>query len=184
MKTTVFSFLIAFVLSAFFFVACDKDEDTGKINIRLTDFPMAVDAVNIDIQEVQFHRSSSSDGADEAGWVTLENMNAGIYNLLDFTAGVDTLLASANVGVGKISQVRLILGENNTIVVDGETKDLEIPSSDVSGLKLNIHAEIVEGVPFTFWLDFDASQSVIVTGSGSYKLQPVIRVLYEKPAGN
>ena len=40
--------------------------------------------------------------------------NPGIYNLLDFTNGKDTLIADAELSGGSNSQIRLILGDNNS----------------------------------------------------------------------
>ena len=118
------------------------------------------------------------------GWQTLP-VNAGIYNLLEFTNGMDTLLSSVELPAGKVSQLRLILGSANSIVVDGASLPLplETPSAQTSGLKFNIHADLVEGVEYKLWIDFDAARSVVVTGSNSYKLKPVIRTFTEATSG-
>jgi len=85
---------------------------------------------------------------------------------------------------GRISQVRLMLGNNNTLKVDGETKSLTTPSAQQSGLKLNVHADLVEGITYTLLLDFDAARSVVKAGaSGDYLLKPVIRTITEATSG-
>jgi hypothetical protein len=149
-------------------------EDAGvkraRMVLKLTDSPANYQEVNIDFQSAEVHISGG------AGWVTLKS-NAGIYNLLDLTNGIDTVIASADLPAGKISQLRLILGPNNSIKDNGQLYPLETPSSQQSGLKLNIHAELIDGVTYTLLLDFDAARSVIKTGNGKYQLKPVIRTL-------
>ncbi len=124
--------------------ACDKDDDNntteGKATMKmhLTDAPAAYDAVYIDVQEIEVH-------SDTGGWVTLANVKPGIYNLLDFRNGLDTLIAVGEVPSGKISQIRLILGPNNSVVENGITHSLKTPSAQQSGLKLNVNYTLQPG---------------------------------------
>ena len=165
------------VVAAFSLAACSSDEETARLEIRLTDAPGDYEAVYVDIQGVEIN-SESGDG----GWKQLE-VNKGIYNLIEFTNGMDTLLATAELPAGKVSQIRLKLGDNNTVVIDGDTKNLTTPSGQQSGLKLNVHADLVEGITYKLWLDFDAARSVVETGSGKYNLKPVIRTFTEAQSG-
>lgn len=154
--------------------ACKKNNNevypgSAVVNVRLTDAPGNYQQVNIDIAGVEF---KSDDG------ITLNlNINSGVYNLLDFVNGVDTLIASGNFQAGTLSQIRLILGENNSVMVDSVVYPLSTPSAMQSGLKLNVHTPITAGVVYNLLLDFDANQSIVVTGNGEYILKPVIRVL-------
>lgn len=85
----------------------------------------------------------------------LEGINPGIYNLLDLTGGVSVVLGDAVVPSGYINQIRLVLGTNNTIVVDGVEMPLSTPSAMQSGLKLNLHQELQSGYTYEFLMDFD-----------------------------
>lgn len=111
-------------------------------------------------------------------------MNKGIYNLLDFNNGLDTLLASAYLPVGNASQMRLYLGDNNSVVIDGKTYDLFATAGLKSGLKLQIHQQLEEGIFYKMWLDFDASRSIIESGSGKYNLKPVISKFTDVTSGS
>ena len=163
------------------FTACKKEKGNSRLSVYLTDAPAGYDAVLIDIVSVQI--KASSDQGDN-GWQQLP-VNAGVYNLLDFTNGMDTLLSSIELPAGKVSQLRLILGTNNSIVVSGISTPLplETPSAQTSGLKFNIHADLVEGVEYKLWIDFDAARSIVVTGNNDYKLKPVIRTFTEATSG-
>jgi hypothetical protein len=81
--------------------------------------------------------------------------------------------------------LRLVLGANNTIVINGVTEPLplETPSAQQSGLKFNIHAELVEGVNYKMWIDFDCARSIVVNGNGDHILKPVIRTFTEATSG-
>ena len=82
-----------------------------------------------------------------------------------------------------MSQIRLILGDNNSIKIDGNEIDLTAPSAQHSGLKLNVHAELTEGITYKILLDFDAARSIVKTGNGKYNLKPVIRSITEAQSG-
>ena len=105
------------------------------------------------------------------------NVKKGIYNLLDFTNGVSTLIATDTLNVSKVEQIRLILGVNNTVVINGVTYPLSTPSADQSGLKLQVHQTLQAGVLYNILLDFDANKSIVDLGNGGYKLKPVIRTI-------
>ena len=168
--------LLAIALSSMAFLqSCNKDDDSGNntnqtatVNMHLTDDPANYDAVWINIQKVEVTMEGHSA-------VTLVPIRPGMYDLLKFRNGLDTLLLTATLPAGKVSQIRLILGEGNNVVVDGQTHDLNTPSAQESGLKLNLKDEFVAGGAYDVWIDFDAAKSIVVTGNGKYQLKPVIR---------
>ena len=118
----------------------------------------------------------------DACWVDLEGSAVGVQNLLDFTGGTELILVDTDFPAGKISQIRLILGSNNTVISDDEYP-LDTPSGQQSGLKLQVHEDLVGGITYEFKLDFDAAQSVINNGGDKYILKPVIRVITEAVGG-
>lgn len=162
------------------FSACDKDlrtsNDKAEISLRLTDAPAAFDALLLDIRGIEFH-------TDEAGWVSVDPIVPGIYDILDYRNGADTLLARTTLPVGRLSQVRFVLGDDNAIVVDGVEHPLDVPSGESSGLKFNVHEELMPNGSYEFWTDFDAARSIVQTGNGDYKLKPVIRVFTQLTNG-
>ena len=170
--------LIALVLVAAVLVACDSN-NTAHLEVRLTDSPGEYDAVNIDIRGIEIN---AEEGNVTSGWKTIE-VEDGIYNLLELTNGNDTLLSSIELPAGKVAQLRLVLGDNNSVVVDGNEIPLTTPSASESGLKLNVHAELTEGITYKILLDFDAARSVVRTGNGGYNLKPVIRMITEPTTG-
>lgn len=160
------------------FTSCDSEKDNEKahLTVRMTDAPANYDAVMVDVKSVEI--------TGNGGTAVLLNTNAGIYNLLDFSNGLDTMIASGDLEAGSVSQIRLILGTNNTVVVDGVSYPLSTPSAEQSGLKLQVNQTFEPGVEYFILLDFDASQSVVSTGSGTYKLKPVIRTINAAVTGS
>lgn len=162
--------------------SCSKDSEKATFSVRLTDAPADYEAVYVDIKEVHVHTSATADENDES-WIKLDTKND-IYNLLELTNGADVLLAQSELPAGKISQIRLVLGENNTLKTGGKEVPLTTPSAQQSGLKLQINADIEAGKNYTVLLDFDAARSVVKAGnSGKYNLKPVIRAIVELQKG-
>lgn len=167
-------FLIFSLFTIGFIFSCQKDNsitpDTSTLfNIRMTDAPVNAEEVNVDLKMVVIK------GSDTADSIQL-GTNAGIYNLLDFQNGIDTLIASSIITLDTVKQVRLILGEENTIKVDGVLHELKTPSAQQSGLKINVDVPLDSMNVYNLILDFDAEESVKETGNG-YLLKPVIKVL-------
>ena len=174
MKTNRFIYLFLIILVGL--SACDSEDKTARIQVWLTDSPGDYQEVNIDIQEVNVH-------ADEGGWISLTMINKGVYNILDLTNGLDTLLAEATLPAGKISQIRLVLGNNNSVKIGDEIKSLQTPSAQQSGLKLQVHQTLEEGILYKILLDFDAARSIVHTGNQQHILKPVIRTITEAQSG-
>lgn len=159
------------VLSVVALAACTKNEnanETTTLKIRMTDAPAAWDEVNVDLQEVRVNFAD-----DSSGWVALQT-NAGIYDLLTLQNGIDTLIAQGTVPTGNVKEIRLLLGSGNTIVVNGQTYPLTIPSGGSSGLKIKVNKNLAASVD-SLLIDFDAALSIKDEG-GSYKLRPVIKL--------
>jgi hypothetical protein len=145
-------------------------------DIRMTDAPGPYSAVNVDIQGIEITGNEKD--------VLSLSVNKGIYNLLDFAGGKDTLIGSALLRTQQVSQIRFILGDRNSVVIDGKSYPLTVPSGAESGLKLQVHHNLQPGVAYKVLLDFDAYSSVIDQGNGTYQLKPVIRTVEQAVSGS
>lgn len=164
-------------------VSCKKNSSAGgnsSMSVYLVDGPAAYDKLYIDVQSIQVKAATD---ASENNWLTIPLARPGIYNLLDFKNGLDTLMGTLQLPAGHISQLRLVLGSNNSVVINGSTYPLTTPSAQQSGLKLAINADLLDGINYKIWIDFDAARSVVQTGSGSYILKPVIRTFTAAESG-
>lgn len=162
--------------------ACEEKQsmDAPRVEVFLTDDPGAFEAVHIEIVDVQVNTSN-----EDTGWVSLENFSGSIVNLLDYTGGLDTLLGAINIPEGRLGQIRLVLGANNSIEIQGQTIELNTPSAQQSGLKVLVNEDLEAGVVYKLILDFDAGRSVVQAGnSGRFNLKPVIRARLEAQSGS
>jgi hypothetical protein len=165
MKTKSILFVILILTSAFIF-SCKKESGTAPIKILLTDKPADYDSVNVHIVGMQVQISK-----DTQAWISI-NVKDSIYNLLDLQNGITAIIAQDTIPTGVLHEVRFILGNDNTVVVNGISYPLETPSAEESGLKVKIDKRLNE-ILNTFTLDFDALLSV-QEENGAYKLHPVI----------
>ena len=168
-------FGISCILVASLLAGCKKDEgqveETGQMSVQMTDAPGDYAKVNVDIQSVWVHYASTD------AWVEVK-CKSGLYNLLDFQNEVSVLITdTVTLKTGRINQIRLVLGSNNSIVLnDSSTYPLTIPSGEQSGIKINVDADVLANVHTQLLIDFDAALSVHLTGNGQYMLQPVIKL--------
>lgn len=176
----ILSLSILLILGLMPLSSCNRNESTeppasksGTLIVKMVDTPGNYDQVNIVVDSVQVH-ISSSDSIN--GWITMNRVQA-TYDLLKLVNGNDTVIGKSQLPVGEYSQIRLFIGDGSNVVIDAVTYPLTIPSGSQSGLKLNVHATIQADVIYTITLDFDANRSIIKTGDGNYKLKPVIRVI-------
>src|SRR5690349_20699698 len=155
----------------------------GTVHFSLTDAPACgYDAVNITVEKVRVHMSSSA-AEDDAGWSEVVLQQARRVNLLDLTNGVLVDLGQTTLPPGKYTQLRLVLASNgsatplaNSVVPSGGAETaLTTPSAAQSGLKVNVDIDVPEGQTADVVLDFDACKSVVKRGnSGQFNLKPVI----------
>ena len=176
--------LVAVIALMAGFVACNNNNSStpgqSTVKIHLTDAPADYSQVNVDVQAITLMPADSTEGTTEIDL----GAHSGVYNLLDLTNGLDTLLANKNIPSGKYSQIRVKLGTDNTLVMNGNTYSIKVPSGSSSGLKLQLNADFVEGVTYNILLDFDAAKSIVALGNGGFNLKPVIRVSSEATSGS
>ena len=115
--------------------ACNKNKQ-AKLEVYLTDDPANYSEVNIDIQKVLINVSNGGEN-----WKELP-ITPGVYNLLDFRNGLDVLLGSIELPAGKVSQIRMELGANNSVKEGTNVYALTTPSAQQSGLKFNVNVEL------------------------------------------
>ncbi|MDE3247947.1 MAG: DUF4382 domain-containing protein [Bacteroidota bacterium] len=166
--------------------ACQKNDNQqggqAQLQILLIDNPpgnVAIKEVWVDVRQIEIMPGDTSKP------ILLSGVHAGVYNLLELTNGKDTLLADASIPAGSISQIRLILGDNNYIVTStGEKLPLKTPSAQQSGLKVQVHQDVLGGSLYRLTLDFDVARSIVVAGnSGNIILKPVLRLISFAPSG-
>jgi Domain of unknown function (DUF4382) len=184
-----------------FFLACQKSEHSSEgkglssVHIFLTDDPSLVfEHVFLDISKVEIkvededesrHESEHHDEAEDedhhggtsGGWMPVAT-HPGIYDILRFRNGLDTLFGTASFDAIKgLHKVRVTLGSGNSVVFNGITSPLTIHNND-NIIVINIDESAVavnSGSLTSFWIDIDAGRS-IRQHNNEFELKPNVKV--------
>ena len=174
------------IVSLAFIQSCNSDstDNTARVQLVLVDAPGDYLEVNIEIIDIQYNSSDSEDG-----WMSFTSESGYPINvdLTELIAGNSLLLTDQIIPSGMLKQIRLVLSDNNTLMIEGIEGliPLDTPSAQQSGLKLNLNEELEAGFSYTFILDWNVQESVVKAGnSGMYNLKPVIRVTAEVNSGS
>lgn len=206
-KTTQFVAATLIAIVSLVAVACNKSTSVEngpgiqQVNFMLTDGPGSYDNVFVDIKSLQIvidtaregsrkrdtcnwdHIGSNRESRKDSGlvWTTIP-IKAGVYDILKFRNGLDTLFASANVPKGSVRLVRIEFGTNNSLVKDSVTHPLNLspnlPNFIVIKLKGHEFEEFASR-RHRLWLDFDVRRSII-EANGRFYLVPVMHTFVEK----
>lgn len=198
MKKIIRFVAAGFVFATVFIYSCQKESLSGgstpnlnkphSVTIYLTDHQTPVfDSVFIDLRkmEVKLEEDSLPDG----GWINL-TIRAGVYNILRFRNGLDTLFATGTLPNARIQKIRLTLGTQNSVMKGGQSFPLRVKDEDrevVAELQSS-NFEITTSGQVLFWIDFDASRSIQVDNSGSgsgngYRLKSSIKIFTHSNSG-
>jgi hypothetical protein len=130
--------------------------------------------VNVHVQKLRVHTPTN-------GWMDLET-KAGIYNLISLQNHIGTLLTDKAATEGSlIDKMELVLGRENSVVMNGVRSTLIPPNPDYAPILINIDAPIDPRKILEITIDFKAHASVNVrpkpNDSGwDFFLEPVISV--------
>jgi hypothetical protein len=187
---------VAFLVTSIIFFSCQKEagnnnmSDVNKphaVTVYLTDHQTPVfDSVFIDLQKLEI--KLEDDTLPNDGWVNL-NIRTGVYNILRFRNGLDTVFAVGTLPNAKIKKIRLTLGTQNSVMKDNKTFPLRVKDEDrqvVANID-NSNFDISNG-QLSFSIDFDAGNSIQVDNSGSgnnngFRLKSHIKIFGKNNSG-
>lgn len=170
-RLIVAAFSIAATLLA---ASCNKkaSDQTSKVAFKITDAPADFDALYIDVQGIEVHTQGGA-------WVTYSS-NLGVINILSYVNGTSTLIAEGELSANAtIDQIRLVLGTQNSVVVNGTSYALNNAASLQQHLTINTSNHLQAGGQYEWTIDFDAAQSVVATGNGQFTFTPTLRLIVD-----
>jgi hypothetical protein len=131
--------------------------------------------------------SVSDDAADSenTGWIDLKLTGPTTFDLLALKAlaangGLTQLLGNADLPTGTYTQIRMEVKKVTVTIGNGTPQTATVPSGKIKFIQL---FKIVNGQTTGLVFDFDAAQSVNVTGNGNIMFKPVIRLTVAKEYG-
>jgi len=188
MKILLKSLTFALLVLANF--ACDINDTPksgqARVNFYLVDAPADYDEVWIEVLSlrVKANHTDSKTTEDDNSWKEIIFEGSRYVNLLDLTGGNSLLLGTEDFPEGEIDQLRLILGEDNYLMKNGDRFELKTPSAQQSGLKIKVSQAVEAGNTYNLIIDFDAAKSIVNAGnSGNIILKPVLRAYLEQSQG-
>ena len=160
-------FAIVTAISALVMISCKKELSAdnnavpagkSQIQVMLTDDPSQFfDSIFIDIRRVEI---KVEDSAGVERWDTL-SIRAGVYNILNFRNGLDTLLGTGFIPNGRVEKVRITLGSNNYVMYKGVTTPLVIPAGhNIITISVDDDVDHLDDHHKRLWLDFDGLGSI------------------------
>lgn len=188
--------LLTVLIASFLMYSCQKEADSNSSNpdqphtarIYLTDHQTPVfDSVFIDIRGLQV--KLEDDSLANGGWVNL-SINPGVYNILRFRNGLDTLFGTGTLPNARIHKIKLVLGTQNSVMKDGQSFPLRVKDEDREVIaNLNASNFEISNGQVLFWIDFDAGNSIQVDNSGSgnnngYRLKSHIKIFTRSSSGS
>tara|TARA_Y100000591_G_scaffold310764_1_gene313437 strand:- start:679 stop:1533 length:855 start_codon:yes stop_codon:yes gene_type:complete len=182
------------ILTGLIFTGCNvnnNDGNKGKFRVSLTDAPGDYAAVNIEVKQILIKTSDDSDDDSESDMVDEEGSwkvifdDSMVVNLLDYQNGTTLFLGETELETGIYEEMRLVLGDNNSIVLNnGSSVNLTVPSAQTSGYKIKLNTEVEPDQVTDLVIDFDAARSIVVRGNGDFNLKQVLRVVEVDDAGS
>jgi hypothetical protein len=174
-------------------LGCSDPPSTGTVTVRLTDAPFPFDAIaaaTLDVRGVEVHLTA--DDPSHSGFHVVTGASA-VVNLLDLSNGVTALVGEAEVPVGRVGQMRLLVASASVALTDGRTFDLDMPSGESSGLKIFFEPPIAitTDEPTDLLVDVDVSRSFRPEPSAAtrvdeitgFRFHPVLRAAVVSETG-
>ncbi|TAL41746.1 MAG: DUF4382 domain-containing protein [Chitinophagaceae bacterium] len=177
-------FVLAFL--SLFIISCSKNgggsgnASSGRLEVRITDSPTGIDAVNIDLKGLDV---STSDDPATTNWTALTMISTGVINLLSYTNGNSLKISDLNVTPSVIKQLRLRFGTNNSVVVNGTTYPLTLAPAAQNGTVIPVTVTITANGNASAWIDFIAARSITQTAPNTFILNPFLRAFNANSSG-
>jgi len=156
---------------------------TGTLRVAMVDAPdPTITALNVTIDRIEAHVVNPDDPNDNepSHWraITAAPQTLDLLDLVDNAV----TLGTAPVPAGHYTQVRLFISSATVTDATG-THNVTVPSAGNTGIKVNVDHTIAPNQLVALLLDFNVSKSLIKTGAGAYKLQPVIPAVVQILSG-
>lgn len=178
--------------------AAESDEGMGKVIMHFFDSPLPenVDSLNIHVKQISVFKDTSDDAGeddemgmgmdmsdDEGEWMVVATPDT-VINFLDLINGEMTTLVDTSLETGYYEQLRLLLGDNNYVVLDDESRyDLFVPSGIQTGVKINLDFAIEPNEIIEVYVDLNATKSVHYNRGRGWMMRPTFNAFKKVISG-
>lgn len=167
------------------FFACTNESARNQalINVFLVDAPGDFDAALIEILGVEVSISGGRTGESVQTFFLPNLAGNRQINVSALIGGEQFLIGRDEVPVGQIIEMKLILGENNRVRIDGATEPLRFVSAASQEPSIQTNFLLSAGISHDLIIDFDVQRSVTGQRGNDYFLEPVIRAFSTSNTG-
>ncbi|MBV7268967.1 DUF4382 domain-containing protein [Winogradskyella luteola] len=156
--------LIYILIFSVSFASCTKEDisnsdDTTNITVKLKSTIGQLDKVFIDIEDVQFKVKEDENSPN--AWISLNTINQGTYNACHLNEESSLLLVDhIKIESTFIHEIRLVLGDNNFMDVNGLLMSLDISDLGNATPSNLIKTELLANKTYEFVIDMDIDESI------------------------
>jgi len=175
-----YKIVILSIFSLIFLSSCSKEDVTetsqnSLVNVKLKGTQSQLSKMNIEVLDVQF-RVLEDETAPNA-WVSLNTINTGVHDLTNLTQDeVIPLVDFEEVPSGFVYDIKIVLGDENTVTQNGVDRVLEI-SPEFYNASNVIGKYLESNKLYEFTVEFEIDKSVLFSSDGSANLKPKTNTL-------
>jgi len=172
-----FKNLAIIVLSLFLMTSCSNEletetfENSTLVTVKLQGTPSTLSKANLEVVDIQLR--VLEDESNPNAWVSLNTVNTGIHDLTKITDNtVVTLVDFEEIPSEFIYNIKLVLGDNNTMVKNGLEYVLDM-APEYNNASVNIVGkQLMSNKIYDFVLVFDVDGSIEMSSEGNANLNP------------
>lgn len=145
------------------FTSCSKEDlnahaNISGISVKLKSTATSLNNVYIEIEDVELRVKESN---DPSAWVSLNAINRGTHNALDLRAGGELILVNNfEMESTRIYEIKLVLGDNNFIDLDGILHSLDVTNLGNATPSNVFNKELVKQHFYEFVINIDIDESI------------------------
>lgn len=146
----------------------ELNDNSPRLRLMLTDAPVDnIDNVWLTVSNISIH-------SDVLGWLSISS-DTQTLDLLRLQNSVSRTLGIATLPAGSFNEMRMLVTDAS-VVVEGTSYDLYVPSGATSGVKIKFHFDVTDSEVATMLIDWDAGASIHYAPGEGYIMRPVIHV--------
>ncbi len=178
MKTSQLLSWVSFFVLMITFSGCSteglmEDTELPRLQLRISATDSNFDALFLEFKEI--HLKMIDDESDPNCWWKVSS-RSGVQNLADLDSGQFAVLADGvSAPSGMVYDIKIVLGDNNVLVKDGQRIDLFTNIIQSQNLQMRTMMNFDENEVYVFNVEFKTEESVIPGPiSGQFIFRPIV----------
>lgn len=173
--------LLVSIFALVLLTSCSKEEESDYIenslvNVNLVGTQTQLNRFNLEILEVQL--KVLEDETNPNAWLSLNTINKGVHDLTNFNDNhAITLVDFEQVPADFIYNIKLVLGDRNTVVKNNVEYNIDLVSEYGNASVNVVEKQLVENKLYEFTIELDIDESIHFTSENEANLDPKTNTL-------